>query len=82
MCQKCFSKWIQSTVAGSEHLKKNTIPQAKKEVNNKYIELVNKIAGIVKKINKFIKQSNKIAKLFESVLYSFDNEAILFEMLG
>jgi len=32
LCQKCFGKWVHSTEAGGEYLKKVTIPKAKQMV--------------------------------------------------
>jgi hypothetical protein len=35
LCQKCFNKWLTETNEGSDYLKKQIIPKAKKEVKQK-----------------------------------------------
>ena len=36
LCQKCFNKWLIQTDKGKEHLQKQIIPQAKKDVKKEW----------------------------------------------
>jgi len=65
LCLSCFRKWLYSTDAGQKHLKKQIIPQAKKEVKRKE-----------KKVIKEMKQSLKTHKDYLSDLQKVFNKFI------
>lgn len=60
LCLSCFRKWLYSTESGQKHLKKQVIPQAKKDVKRKDKKLIKELKQKLKTHKDYLSDLQKV----------------------
>jgi len=64
LCLSCFRKWLIQTEAGQKHLKKQVIPQAKKDVKQKDKKLIKEMKQSLKTHKDYLSDLQKVFNKF------------------
>jgi len=64
LCLSCFRKWLIQTEAGQKHLKKQVIPQAKKDVKRKDKKLIKEMKQSLKTHKDYLSDLQKVFNKF------------------